>query len=136
MVEEGKAALAALLGYVVICVEAAMILNAVAAHFAGTDVLAAFLFGQDADIVLAFPVATAILAVPIFLVFRGVFRVFQLTHWMAFAFGGAVAALTAMLFLGGQKEALAFALAGAVAGNLYREAEVWAIARGRMAEPA
>jgi hypothetical protein len=136
MAGEGKAALAALLGYLVICVEAAIVLNALAAHRSGSDVLGAMLFGPDVSIVLDFAVATAVLAVPIFLGFRAIFRVFQLTHWMAFAFGGGVAAMGAMLLLGGVREALVFGLAGAVAGNLYREVEAWALARHRRAQTA
>jgi hypothetical protein len=136
MVDEGKAALLALLGSVLVCAEAAMILKAVAAHAQGADLVGAVLFGPDVDVVLTFAVATAILAVPIFLGFRAIFRLFQLTHWAAFAFGGGVAALAALLLLGGRKGALAFAIAGAIAGNLYRECETWALARRRMTETA
>jgi hypothetical protein len=83
MVNEGKAALAALTGYVLLCLEAAIILNATAAHFKGRDVLGAVFFGPDVDIVLPFALATAVLAVPIFLLFRAIFFVFQLTTWVA-----------------------------------------------------
>ena len=50
MVDEGKAALLALLGYVVIFTEAAMILNALAAHAQGADLVGAVLFGPDVDL--------------------------------------------------------------------------------------
>ena len=136
MVNEGKAALAALTGYVLLCLEAAIILNAMTAHINGSDVLAAVFFGPDVDIVLPFALATAVLAVPIFLLFRAIFFVFQLTTWVAFAFAGGVAAMAAMLLLGGVREAPAFALAGIVAGNLYREGEARFMARRRMAENA
>ncbi|MCE2737691.1 MAG: hypothetical protein LW703_04875 [Rhodobacter sp.] len=136
MVNEGKAALAALTGYVLLCLEAAIILNATVAHFKGRDVLGAVFFGPDVDIVLPFALATAVLAVPIFLLFRAIFFVFQLTTWVAFAFAGGVAAMAAMLLLGGVREAPAFALAGIVAGNLYREGEARFMARRRMAENA
>ncbi|MCA3435867.1 MAG: hypothetical protein INF48_00945 [Rhodobacter sp.] len=136
MVNEGKAALAALTGYVLLCLEAAIILNATAAHINGSDVLGAVFFGPDVDIVLPFALATAVLAVPIFLLFRAIFFVFQLTTWVAFAFAGGVAAMAAMLLLGGVREAPAFALAGIVAGNLYREGEARFRARRRMAENA
>ena len=136
MVNEGKAALAALTGYVLLCLEAAIILNAMTAHVKGSDVLAAVFFGPDVNIVLPFALATAVLAVPIFLLFRAIFFVFQLTTWVAFAFAGGVAAMAAMLLLGGVREAPAFALAGVVAGNLYREGEARFMARRRMAENA
>lgn len=136
MVNEGKAAVAALLGYVVLCIEAAMILNVTAAHSKGGDVLPAVFFGPDVDIVLSFALATAVLAVPIFLMFRAIFFVFQLNTWGAFAFAGGVAAMAAMLLLGGVREALAFGLAGALAGNLYREGEARVMARRRLAETA
>ena len=38
--------------------------------------------------------------------------------------------------LGGMKETLAFAIAGAIAGNLYRECEAWALTRRQMTETA
>ncbi len=136
MVDEGKAALLALPGYVVICSMAVMVLDALAAHAQGADGVGAVLFGPDVDVVLTFAVATAILALPIFLGFRAIFRLFQLTHWAAFAFGGGVAGMAALLLLGGMKEALVFAIAGAIAGNLYRECETWALARRRMTETA
>ncbi len=136
MVNEGKAALAALTGYVLLCLEAAIILNVTTAHFKGSDVLGAVFFGPQADIVFPFALATAVLAVPIFLMLRSVFFVFQLTTWVAFAFAGGVAAMAAMLLLGGAREAPAFALAGVVAGNLYREGEARFMARRRMAENA
>ena len=136
MVDEGKAAVVALAGHVVICSAAATVLHAVAAHFQGADVVGAVLFGPVVDVVLTFAVATALLAVPVFLGFRAIFRLFQLTHWAAFAFGGGVAATAYLLLLGGMKEALAFAIAGAVAGNLYRECEAWALTRRQMTETA
>ena len=136
MFDEGKAALAALTGYVLLCLEAAIILNAMTAHVKGSDVLGAVFFGPDVDIVLPFALATAVLAVPIFLLFRAIFFVFQLTTWVAFAFSWGVAAMAAMLLLGGVREAPAFALAGIVAGNLYREGEARFMARRRMAENA
>ena len=136
MVDEGKAAVVALAGHVVICSAAATVLHAVAAHFQGADVVGAVLFGPDVDVVLTFAVATALLAVPVFLGFRAIFRLFQLTHRAAFACGGGVAATAALRLLGGMKVALAFAIAGAVAGNLYRECEAWALTRRQMTETA
>ena len=103
------------------------------AHFRGSDVLPAVLFGPDVDVVLPFALATAVLAVPIFLLFRATFFVFQLNSWVAFAFAGGVAAMAAMLLLGGVREALVFGLAGAVAGNLYREGEARFLFRRGMA---
>jgi hypothetical protein len=38
MVNEGKAALAALAGYVILCLEAAILLNVMTAHLKGSDV--------------------------------------------------------------------------------------------------
>jgi hypothetical protein len=136
MVDERKAAVVALAGHVVICTAAATVLHAVAAHLQGDDIVGAVLFGPDVDVVLAFAVATAILAVAVFPGFRAIFRLFQQTHRAAFAFGGGVVATAALRLLGGMKEALAFAIAGAIAGNLYRECETWALARRRMTETA
>ena len=133
MVNEGKAALAALAGYVILCLEAAILLNVMTAHFKGSDVLPAVFFGPDVDVVLPFALATAVLAVPIFLLFRAIFFVFQLNSWVAFAFAGGVAAMAAMLLLGGVREALVFGLAGAVAGNLYRDGEARFLSRRGMA---
>lgn len=136
MVNEGKAALAALLGYVILCIEAAIILNVMTAHLNGGDVLPALFFGQNVDVVLPFALATAVLAVPIFLLCRAIFFVFQLTSWVAFAFAGGVAAMAALLLLGGVQEGPVFALAGAVAGSLYRDVEARVLARSLLAESA
>ena len=136
MVNEGKAALAALLGYVLLFMEASIILNVMTAHYKGSDVLPAAFFGPEVNIVLPFALAAAVLAVPIFLMFRAIFFVFQLDSWVAFAFAGGVAAMAAMLVLGGGRDALVFGLAGAVAGNLYREGEALVRVRRQTVETA
>jgi hypothetical protein len=136
MVNEGKAALAALLGYVLLFTEASVIPHVLTAHFEGSGVLPAAFFGPEINIVLPFALAAAVLAVPIFLMFRAIFVVFQLDSWVAFAFAGGVAAMAAMLVLGGGRDALVFGLAGAVAGNLYREGEAWVQTRRQTMETA
>ena len=121
---EAKAAVAAFAGFAVACLQMAMVANFLTALLQRDDVVKALLFQSEQGILLIFALAIALAAVPFFLVFRAAFLIFQVRHWIAYAFGGAVAALAGALLMGGAREALAFALAGAVAGNLYREGEV------------
>ena len=121
--DEAKAAFAAFIGFAVACLQMAMLANLLTALIQRQDLLAALLFQADGGILLVYALAIALAAVPVFLVFRAAFLIFQIRHWIAYAFGGAVAAVAGVLVMGGVKEALAFAIAGAVAGNLYREGE-------------